>query len=155
MEFIPTSYFESNYLVDGRAGNFPRYPASNTEIRSSINKIPQFGGHNTFDDRGRNEYIVTLPLETGRNLMLAPENPERSVKIQSEYQDVMLFDGRDLGQNGWFIARSIFPSNKTGKVLSWYVEPNAIPNWIRKPVIGFSQVGYMPNQKKVDRKSVV
>ena len=42
-----------------------------------------------------------------------------------------------------------FPANKTGKVLSWYVEPNAIPDWIREPVIGFSQVGYMPSQKKV------
>src|SRR6478736_775450 len=47
MEFLPASYFESNYLVDGRAGTFPRYPASNTEIRYSADKIPQFGGHNT------------------------------------------------------------------------------------------------------------
>nr|WP_315199304.1 glycoside hydrolase family 9 protein [uncultured Flavobacterium sp.] len=148
MEFIPTSYFESNYLVDGRAGTFPRYPSSNTEIRSSAQKIPQFGGYNTFDDRGKNEYIVTQPLESGKQLILAPENPERRVKIESD-QDVMLFDGRNLGQNGWFIARSIFPANKTGKVLSWYVEPNAIPDWKREPVIGFSQVGYMPSQKKV------
>jgi endoglucanase len=149
MEFIPTSYFESNYLIDGRAGTFPRYPASNTEIRSSSEKIQQFGIHNTFDDRGKKEYIVTLPLASGKNLIFAPENPERTVKILSDDQDVMLFDGRDLGQNGWFIARSIFPANKTGKVLNWYVEPNAIPDWIREPVIGFSQVGYMPNQKKV------
>ena len=148
LEFIPTSYFESNYLVDGRAGTFPRYPASNTEIRPLSEKIPQFAGHTTFDDRGRNEFITTLPLESGKQLILAPENPERRVKIESDL-DVMLFDGRDLGQNGWFIARSIFPANKTGKVLSWYVEPNAIPDWIREPVIGFSQVGYMPSQKKV------
>ncbi|MRX40261.1 glycoside hydrolase [Flavobacterium sp. LC2016-23] len=149
MEFLPTSYFESNYVVDGKAGTFPRYPASDTEIRSSSQKIPQFGGHNTFDDRGKNEYIVTLPLASGKSLLFAPENPERTVKIQSEDQEVMLFDGRNLGQNGWFIARSIFPANKKGKVLTWYVEPNTIPNWTRQPVIGFSQVGYMPDQKKV------
>lgn len=148
MEFIPTSYFESNYLVDGRAGTFPRYPASNTEIQSSTQKIPQFAGHNTFDDRGRNEYIVPLPFASGKQLILAPENPERRVKIESD-QDVMLLDGRNLGQNGWFVARSIFPANKKGQVLTWYVEPNAIPNWTREPVIGFSQVGYMPSQKKV------
>jgi endoglucanase len=148
MEFIPTSYFESNYLVDGRPGTFPRYPASNTEIRSSAQKIPQFASHNTFDDRGKNEYIVTLPLESGKKVLLAPENPERSVRIESD-QEIMLFDGRNLGQNGWFIARSIFPANQKGKVLSWYVEPNAIPDWKREPVIGFSQVGYMPDQKKV------
>jgi endoglucanase len=149
MEFIPTSYFESNYVVDGKVGTFPRYPASNTEIKPLAEKIPQFAGHTTFDDRGRNEFITTLPLESGKNFIFAPENPERTVKIQSEDQDVMLFDGRNLGQNGWFIARSILPSDKTGKVLTWYVEPNAIPNWKREPVIGFSQVGYMPSQKKV------
>ncbi|TDD99494.1 glycoside hydrolase family 9 protein [Flavobacterium cellulosilyticum] len=149
MEFLPTSYVEGNYIVDGRVGTFPRYPASNTEIKPSSQKIPQFAGHNTFDDRGKNEYIVTLPIESGRNLIFAPENPERTVKIQSEDQEVMLFDGRNLAQNGWFVARSILPSNKTGKVLTWYVEPNVIPNWKREPVIGFSQVGYMPTQNKV------
>jgi len=149
LEFIPTSYFESNYLVDGKAGTFPRYPASNTEIRPLGEKTPQFAGHTTFDDRGKKEFIATLPLESGKNFIFAPENPERTVKIQSEDQEVMLFDGRNLGQNGWFIARSIFPSNKIGKVLTWYVEPNAISNWKRQPVIGFSQVGYMPSQKKV------
>ena len=60
----------------------------------------------------------------------------------------MLFDGRNLAQNGWFLVRSLIPANKTGKVLTWYLEPNAIPNWIRKPNIGFSQVGYNPNQEK-------
>ncbi|PXY46257.1 glycoside hydrolase family 9 protein [Flavobacterium hydrophilum] len=149
LEFIPTSYFESNYLVDGKAGTFPRYPASNTEIWPASQKIPQFAGHTTFDDRGKNEFIATQPLESGKNLVFAPENPERTVKIQSLDQDVMLFDGRNLGQNGWFIARSILPANKKGKVLTWYIEPNAIPNWIRKPVIGFSQVGYLPGQKKI------
>lgn len=34
-------------------------------------------------------------------------------------------------------------------MLTWYVEPNAIVNWTREPVIGYSQVGYMPSQKKV------
>ncbi|WP_081909391.1 glycoside hydrolase family 9 protein [Flavobacterium sp. ASV13] len=149
MEFLPSSYVESNYLVDGRAETFPRYPSGNTEIQPLSQKIPQFAGHTTFDDRGRNEFIVTQPLASGKDFLFAPENPERTVKIQSEDQEILLFDGRNLGQNGWFIARSILPSNKTGKVLTWYVEPNAIPKWKREPVIGFSQVGYMPNQTKV------
>ncbi|WP_245816779.1 glycoside hydrolase family 9 protein [Reichenbachiella agariperforans] len=148
MEFLPSSYFESNYLIDGKPGIFPRYPASNTLTKSSSQKIPQFAGHNTFDDRGRDEYIVPLPLESGKNLILAPENPERRVKIQSE-DEIMLFDGRNLGQNGWYVVRSILPANKTGEVLSWYVEPNTITDWLREPVIGFSQVGYMPSQEKV------
>jgi hypothetical protein len=149
LEFIPAAYFEKTYLMDGKPGNFPRYPAGNTRIETISNKIPQFGNHTTFDDRGKGEFIVPSALATGKTIVLAPEDPERFVKIQGVDADLMLFDGRNLAQNGWFVVRSILPANKTGKVLTWYVEPNAIPNWIRKPVIGFSQVGYTPDQDKV------
>ena len=148
LEFIPSAYFEKSYLVDGRPSYFPLYPSGNTTIQSSKSRIPQFGGHNTFDDRGLDEFIIPKPLAQGKTLVLAPEDPERYVKIESE-SEIMLFDGRNLAQNGWFIARSILPSNQTGEVLEWHVEPNAIENWVRKPNIGFSQVGYHPDQKKV------
>jgi hypothetical protein len=61
----------------------------------------------------------------------------------------MLFDGRNLAQNGWFVVRSLIPAGKTGNVLQWYVQPNAIPDWKRSPVIGFNQAGYIPAQEKV------
>ena len=35
------------------------------------------------------------------------------VNIQSE-TELMLFDGRNLAQNGWFVVRSLLPSGKTG-----------------------------------------
>jgi endoglucanase len=149
LEFLPASYFEKTYMVDGKAGIFPRYPSGNTKIEPISKKIPQFAGHTTFDDRGRGEFIVPYPMATGKTIVLAPEDPERFVKVQSMDADLMLFDGRNLAQNGWFILRSLLPANKTGKVLTWYLEPNAIPNWIRKPVVEFSQVGYVPSQEKV------
>ena len=121
----------------------------NNHLQPISKKIPQFAGHTTFDDRGRGEFLVPEPLATGKTILLAPEDPERFVKIKSLDADVMLFDGRNLAQNGWFIVRSVLPANKTGKVLTWYLEPNAIPNWIRKPNVGFSQVGYTPDQEKV------
>lgn len=148
LEFLPSAYFEKSYLVDGKPDNFPLYPSGNTTVQSSKNRIPQFGGHNTFDDRGLNEYIIPKPLSQGNTLVLAPEDPERYVKIESE-SEIMLFDGRNLAQNGWFIARSILPANKTGEVLRWHVEPNTIKKWVRKAIIGFSQAGYHPDQKKV------
>ncbi|MTI40428.1 glycoside hydrolase [Fulvivirga lutimaris] len=148
MEFLPASYFESNYLMDGTPSTFPRYPSSNTKIRSSDKKIPQFEGHNTFDDRGEEEYIIPLPLTTGNKIIMAPEDAEHRIKVESD-TELMLFDGRNLAQNGWYVLRSILPVNKTGEVLRWYVEPNTIPDWTRDPVIGFSQVGYMPKQEKV------
>jgi hypothetical protein len=149
LEFLPSAYFEKTYMIDGNPANFPRYPSGNTEMEPISKKIPQFAGHTTFDDRGRGEFIVPLPMATGKTIILTPEDPERMVKIQSLDADLMLFDGRNLAQNGWFVVRSLLPANKTGKVLTWYLEPNAIPNWIRKPNIGFSQVGYTLNQEKV------
>jgi hypothetical protein len=149
LEFLPSAYFEKTYMIDGNPANFPRYPSGNTKMEPISKKIPQFAGHSTFDDRGKGEFIVPLPMATGKTIILAPEDPERMVKVQSVDADLMLFDGRNLAQNGWFVVRSLLPANKTGKVLTWYLEPNAIPNWIRKPNIGFSQVGYTPNQEKV------
>jgi endoglucanase len=149
LEFLPASYFEKTFMMDGKAEVFPRYPASNTRMEPLSKKITQFAGHSTFDDRGRNEFVVPLPLAAGKTIVLAPEDPERFVKIKSMDADLMLFDGRNLAQNGWFIIRSLLPANKIGKVLTWYLEPNAVPNWIRKPNIGFSQVGYTPNQEKI------
>ena len=150
LEFLPSAYFEKTYLADGKPASFPLYPSSTTSIEPISQKVPQFAGHTTFDDRGRGEFIVPSPIASGKKFVLAPEDPERMVMIQSETPDenLMLFDGRNLAQNGWFIVRSLLPANKTGKVLSWYVEPNAIPNWKRKPVIEFSQVGYNPGQEK-------
>ncbi len=148
LEFLPASYFDKTYLVDGTPGAFPLYPSSNTTVEPISKKITQFAGHSTFDDRGRGEFIVPKPLASGKTIVLAPEEPERYVKIQSA-DEIMLFDGRNLAQNGWYIVRSLLPIKRSGKVLEWYVEPNAIPDWKRIPVIQFSQVGYHPNQEKI------
>jgi hypothetical protein len=148
LEFLPSAYFEKGYLTDGQPANFPLYPSGNTTIQPIKNKIPQYAGHSTFDDRGLGEYIEPKPLAKGHTLVLAPKDPERYVRIESE-SEIMLFDGRNLAQNGWFITRSILPANQTGEVLKWYVEPQTIKNWVRKPNIGFSQAGYHPDQKKV------
>jgi endoglucanase len=114
-----------------------------------VKSSKQFKGYVTSDDRGTGRFIDPLPLETGRTFLLAPDEPERMVKITSHDADLMLFDGRVLAQNGWFVVRSLLPAGKTGKVLTWTVEPNAIDGWIREPNIGFSQVGYLPSQPKV------
>ncbi len=149
LEFLPSQYWGKVYLMDGRNNRFPRYVVGNTVTRPNSEKIKQFKGYVTSDDRGTGMFIDPLPLETGRTLLMAPDDPERMVKITSEDADLMLFDGRILAQNGWFVVRSLLPAGKTGKVLSWKVEPNAIKGWIREPNIGFSQVGYLPWQPKV------
>jgi len=149
LEFLPSQYWQKTYLMDGRYNRFPRYVVGNTVTKPNSEKPKQYKGYKTSDDRGTGKYIDPLPLETGRTLLLAPDEPERLIKITSTEADLMLFDGRMLAQNGWFVVRSLLPAGKTGKVLSWTVEPNAIPGWVREPNIGFSQVGYLPSQAKV------
>jgi endoglucanase len=149
LEFLPSQYWGKTFLMDGRINRFPRYAVGNTITRPNSEKIKQYKGYVTADDRGTGTFIDPLPLETGRTMLLAPDDPERMVKITSHDADLMLFDGRILAQNGWYVVRSLLPAGKTGKVLTWTVEPNAIDGWIREPNIGFSQVGYLPSQPKV------
>lgn len=143
LEFFPASYFGKNFLMDGKARILPKYPQHDTEVHPISEKIPQYFGESTFDDRGRGEFLVPLPLATGHQLTLAPEDDNLCVSISSE-AEVSIYDGRLLAQNGTFVVRSLLPAGKTGTVLEWYVEPKVDPNWVRKPNIGLQQIGYTP-----------
>ena len=148
LEFFPASYFGKNFLVDGVARILPKYPQHDTQVRPVSEKIPQYYGESTFDDRGRGEFLVPLALATGHQIVMAPEDKNLRVGITSD-QEVSVFDGRHLAQNGTFVVRSLLPEGRTGKVLEWYVEPSVDPQWVRKPNVGISQIGYTPAQKKV------
>jgi len=148
IEFLPSQYWLKTYTMDGRLGRLPRYATSLTVTRPNSEKARQFKGFRTYDDRGTGRFVDPLPLEKGHRLSLATDDPSRLVTISSDVE-LQLFDGRMLAQNGWFVVRSVLPKDKTGCVLTWTMEPNAIPNWIREPNIGFSQVGYIPEQPKV------
>ena len=149
LEFLPSQYWLKTFTMDGRLGRLPRYATSQTVTRPNSEKPRQFKGFRTYDDRGTGRFIDPLPLEKGHSISLATDDPERLISIHSDDAELLLFDGRMLAQNGWYVLRSILPKDKTGKVVTWTVEPHAIPGWIRQPNIGFSQVGYIPNQPKV------
>ena len=149
LEFLPSQYWLKTFTMDGRLGRLPRDATSQTVTRPNSEKPRQFKGFRTYDDRGTGRFIDPLPLEKGHSISLATDDPERLISIHSDDAELLLFDGRMLAQNGWFVLRSILPKGKTGKVVTWTIEPHAIPGWIRQPNIGFSQVGYIPNQPKI------
>lgn len=149
LEFLPSQYWGKTYFMDGRPNRFPRYAVSDTEVLPNSEKPRQFKGFRTYDDRGTDMFVDPLPLETGHNMLIAPDAPERMIKITSDDALLELYDGRMIAQNGWFVLRSLLPAGKTGKVVTWIVEPHSVPGWIREPNIGFSQVGYVPSQPKV------
>ena len=148
LEFFPASYFGKNYLVDGKARILPKYPMHDTEVHPVSEKITQYFGESTFDDRGRGDFLVPLAMSTGHQIVLAPEDDALRVGVKSD-SEVSIYDGRHLAQNGMFVLRSLLPGGKTGVVLEWYLEPSISKDWIRPANIGFSQVGYSPAQKKV------
>lgn len=131
MEFLPSAYFGKTWLMDDQNGHFPRYPSGPMNVRESGETEP-------------------LPLAKGDRLIMAPEDPERRITIQEALGDneLMLFDGRNKAQNGWFVVRSLIPEGKEGKVIEWFLEINAIDDWVRDPVITHSQVGYHTDQRK-------
>ena len=149
MELLPSQYWLKTFTMDGRLGRLPRYATSQTITRPNSEKPRQFKGFKTYDDRGTGRFIDPLPIETGHQVIMATDAPERMIRISSDDAELRLYDGRILAQNGWYVLRSVLPKGKTGKVITWTVEPHAIPGWIREPNIGFSQIGYIPEQPKV------
>jgi endoglucanase len=129
LEFLPTAYFGKSYILDDSCGIFPRHPAG-----------PMFGDPKAPEP---------APLATGRTIVLSPEDPLTSVRITSEDAPVALFDGRNQAPNGWFVLRSLLPSNKTGEVVVWHIHLKVVPGWFRKPVVGYNQVGYTPDRSKI------
>ncbi len=130
LEFLPSAYFEKAYIMDGKTGTFPLYPTGPMRKTKSGETEPK-------------------PIAIGKQITLAPEDPERHVTIKSKDNELLLYDGRNKAQNGWYVLRSLIPKGKSGKVIEWFLEANTIPDWIRPPVIGHSQLGYHPNQKKI------
>jgi endoglucanase len=128
LEFLPAAYFHKSFVMDEQAGGFPVYPTGLKEI---------------------NDKADPVALAQGQRLVLAPEDNERRVTISSSGIPLELYDGRGKAQNGWFIVRSKIPANKTGEVIEWQIDAATVKNWIRKPMIAHSQVGYHPAQKKV------
>jgi endoglucanase len=128
LEFLPAAYFGKSFGMDDGTGLFPLYPTGPKE------------------QSGR---VAPKPLASGHRLVLAPDDPARTVTIVSKDADIDLYDGRGKAQNGWFVARSLLPSGRTGRVLEWTVTPHSIADWVRPPVIAHSQVGYHPRQRKI------
>ncbi len=129
LEFLPTTYFGKSFLLDNQSGVFPRHPQG--PMRQGVNGSAQ-----------------PLPLATGNSLVLAAEDPMTRVSITSDNGPLMLFDGRNEAQNGWFVVRSLIAANRTENAVVWHIRPNVAPGWVRPPVVAYNQVGYTPERAK-------
>lgn len=95
-----------------------------------------------------NGVIKPVPMAQGPRLVIAPEDPLCKLQIAQVTGNLLLVDDRNSSLGGWIIVRSIIPEGVDKGALEWIITPNLLPDWIRKPVISLSQVGYHPAQVK-------
>jgi len=149
LEFLPSIYMGKTYLVDGaRAGIFPRTPNDPMVTVLPLADEPKKAYYLEDWDKAKG-YTQPLPFAQGRSITLGLDEALARLNVVSDTADLMLFDGRDRAQNGWFVLRSLIPSGKTTGAIVWHIRPDVIPNWTRPPMIAHSQVGYAPGFSKV------
>jgi endoglucanase len=149
LEFLPSIYMGKAYLVDGtKAGIFPRTPNDPMTKVLPLPDEPKKAYYLEDWDKAKG-YTQPLPFAEGKSITLGIDDALARVNVVSETADLMLFDGRDRAPNGWFVLRSLIPSDKTTGAIVWHIRPDVIPNWTRPPMIAHSQVGYAPGFSKV------
>jgi len=129
IELFPGVVFGKSYVMDNHFGHFPR----------------QAGGPVYF---GPDSIIQSSPLARGKHLSIAPESPRHHIDIECAKGELLLYDGRNLAQNGWFIIRSELPANGIRNTIEWIIRPHVLHGYKREPVLLYSQAGYHPDQIK-------
>jgi endoglucanase len=148
LEFLPSIYMGKAYLVDGtKAGIFPRTPDDPMVKVLPLADEPKKAYYLEDWDKAKG-YTQPLPFAEGKSITLGVDDALARVNVKSDTADLMLFDGRDRAQNGWFVLRSLIPAGKTTGAIVWHIRPDVIPNWTRPPMIAHSQVGYAPGFAK-------
>ena len=161
MELFPGDLFGKPWIMDGKQGIFPRQPNGPVKVQKSNYELskarPAPEGGASFDrlTRGGTGYspimaddLIAEPYACGRRFTVRPDDPLRRFTVESETADIRLYDGRMNHNNGWFALSCEIPLGMTKDAIRWIITPNADPDWLYKPVVQVSQVGYHPAQKK-------
>jgi len=163
-ELFPGAVFGKPWIMDNKSGIFPRQangPAQSTASyeQNYLNYVPEETEYSkvaNINNLARNnqfnpiiaDNIIAEPYSTGRIFTVSPDDPYNKYTIQSEKGELKLYDGRMNHNNGWFVLRSEIAEGATKEAVKWIITPAIVKNWIYKPVIQISQVGYHPAQSK-------
>jgi hypothetical protein len=149
LELLPSIYMDEAYVIDNKIfGVMPRYPEDRMTTAppkpgdpKRVRWVEQW--------HKAEGYTEPLPFASGQNLTLAANDPLNRISVSSESGPLMLFDGRNKAQNGWFVVRTLIPAGKTKDAVVWHIRPNYIPDWTRPPMIAHSQAGYAADFPKI------
>lgn len=159
LELFPGTLFGKPWIMDGQSGFFPQQP--NGPTREEPSNHPHQGDYNPggkasvaqLSGTGYSpiiaDDIVSEPYAVGKRFTVRPDDPYNRFTIESKGTDLKLYDGRMNHNNGWFVLRSEVPAGKTDGAIEWVITPNVVEEWLYRPVIQTSQVGYHPAQPKV------
>jgi hypothetical protein len=129
-ELFPALLYGKSWYLDRQSGIFP------TQANGPMEKDVD-GNWQAF------------PMAVGKKLTVAPENAAQTMIIESFGQPLQLMDGRFYHNNGWFVVRSLVTPGKTTGAIEWVIDCNVLPNFLSKPVVHVSQIGYHPDQQKI------
>lgn len=129
-ELFPALLFGKSWYLDQQSGIFP------TQANGPMEKDVD-GNWQAF------------PMASGKKLTIAPETATQTMIIESKGEPLQLMDGRFYHNNGWFVVRSLVTPGKTVGAIEWEVNCNVLPNFLSKPVVHVSQIGYHPDQQKI------
>ena len=115
LEFLPSIYMGKTYLVDGsNAGIFPRTPNDPMIKVLPLPDEPKKAYYLEDWDKAKG-YTQPLPFAEGKSITLGVDDSLARITVVSDTAALMLFDGRNRAQNGWFVLRSLIPSGKTDR----------------------------------------
>jgi hypothetical protein len=130
MELFPGALFGRSWYLGGQSGIFPQQSNGPEQV-------------------GADGDVEPVPLGYGTTLSLAPEVDSLRTIFESRNGNLLLYDGRNKHNNGWFVVRSLVPAGATSGAVDWLISPHALPGWTYTPVVHVSEVGYHPSQKKI------
>lgn len=161
MEMVPGALFGKPWIMDNKQGIFPRQangptlsmpgnhlhaaPAPEDDVKISLEKL---SGDEKNYSPATADTIIAEPYAVGKRFTVRPDDPYNRFTIESKESELKLYDGRMNHNNGWFVISSEIPAGKTKGAVCWVITPNVVEDWIYKPVIQVSQVGYHPNAPK-------
>ena len=149
LELLPSIYMDKAYAVDDKVfGVFPRSPESRMAVVAPKPGDPKSLWYVEQWHQAKG-YTQPLPFATGKSMTLAVDDPLDRISVTSETGPLLLYDGRNEAQNGWYVLRTLIPAGKTAAAVVWHVRPSYIPAWTRPPMIAHSQAGYAADFPKI------
>ena len=163
-ELFPGSLFGKPWIMDDQTGIFPQQPngpaiSIPSNHRHAGNYLPESVNEDKKADilqlvgSGYSPIVaddlIAEPYAAGYSFTIRPDDPYNRFTIKSDSEMLKLYDGRMNHNNGWFVVRTDIPAGVTKGAIKWTITPNTVKDWLYKPVVQTSQLGYHPAQPKL------